>query len=60
MGVVLKKKWVDAIRGGWMPDACKVTNVHKTYKMDHFIQRSVWTRPSPSMPDYNRYPHRSK
>jgi len=47
-GVVLKKKWVDAIRRGWTPDACKVTNVYKTYKMDHFIQRSVWA-PSTSV-----------
>ena len=30
------KKWVDA----------NVTNVHKTYIMDHFIERSEWT-PSP-------------
>jgi len=39
-GVVLKKKWVGAIRSGWTPDVCKVTNAHKTYIMDHFLQRS--------------------
>ena len=33
MGVVLKKKWVDAIRSGLAVDYRKATNVglHKTY-----------------------------
>src|SRR6218665_4061347 len=40
--VVLKMKWVDAIRSGWTPDVGRVTNVHKTFITDHFIQ-SAWT-----------------
>jgi len=38
-----KRKCVDAIRSGWMPEPHKVTNVHKTYLTDYFIQRSEWT-----------------
>jgi len=59
--VVLKKKWANVIRSGWTPDVCKVTNVRKTYKMDRFIQRSVWT---PSVADpggqIRLWPHGSK
>jgi len=40
---------VDAIKIEWTPDVCKVTNVHKTYIMGHFKQRSEH---GPSMPDY--------
>jgi len=35
-----------AIRSVWTPDPCKVTNVHKTYIMNHFIQRSECTSSS--------------
>ena len=43
-GEVLKKE-VDAIKSGWTTDACRVINVHKlkTFKMDRFIQRNMWT-----------------
>ena len=47
MGVVLKKKSVDAIRSG--PLQGQKSTVHRTYKMYHFIQISEWT---PSTPDY--------
>ena len=49
--IVLNKERVDAIRSGWTPDVCKVTNGHKTYKMDHFMQ-VCGRHPTPSTPDY--------
>jgi len=52
VGLVLKRKRVDAIRSGWTPDSQKVKNVDKTHITDHFI-RSVWT---PSTPDYTSGP----
>src|SRR6218665_3227552 len=50
--VVLKKKWMDAIRSGLTMDVSKVTSVQTTFKMDHFIQISVWTPSTSVHPDY--------
>src|SRR6218665_912089 len=53
-GVVIKKKWVDTIRSWWMPYVCKVTNVHKKYKMAHFTKKTTCVNlcPRPTTPLY--------
>jgi len=47
--MLMKNRGGSPKRSGRMPDVCRVTNVHETYKMDNFINRSEWM---PSTPNY--------